>query len=164
MYGDFELSLSRAREARLRARGLGPEFGQAPLFMEAQSTRMLRDYEKAALLVDESVELNRLIGDKGMVMAELNNLGLVEIHRNKADAAESLFDESEKVSGSAAQDPYGRGMVLLNKAMVAFRRGNIPQARSLLLRVNATFEQAGIEPYKDDKFEIDWLGQELTKA
>ena len=146
------------------AQRLSPEFDQGPLFMEAQSSRMLGDYERAASLFGESIELNRRIGDKGMVSAELNNLGLVEIHRNKADVAERLFDESEKTSTSDNTNPYSQGMALLNRAMVAFRRGEISRARSFLIQVKSTFQQAGIEPAKDDQFEIDWLDQELTKV
>jgi tetratricopeptide (TPR) repeat protein len=160
--GNYEHSQFRAREARRLARGINPAFGQAPLFMEGQSSRMLGDYEKASSLFAESVELNKRLGDRGMVTAELNNLGLVEIHRNNVDTAERLFDESEKISGS--RDPYGHGMALLNKAMVAFRRGRISQARSLLLDARSTFERSGIEPAKDDRFELDWLDHELTKA
>jgi len=160
---DYEGSLSLAKEARRFAGSLPPEFGQAPLFMEAQSSRMLGDYHKAALLFGESVELNRRIGDKGMVSAELNNLGLMEIHRDNAEAAERLFVESERLSTSGVKDPYGRGMALLNKAMVAFRRGQLSQARPLLKRAEMTFEESGIKPAKDDKFEIDWLNQELTE-
>jgi tetratricopeptide (TPR) repeat protein len=162
--GDYKQSLSRAREARRLARGLDPAFGQAPLFMEAQSSRMLGDYEKAASLFRESVELNRRIGDRGMVIAELSNLGLVEIHRDKAEAAERSFDESERISGSGTKNPYGQGMAILNEAMVAFRKGHVSQARSLLQRVRTTFEESGVEPAKDDKFEIDWLDQELKKV
>jgi len=119
--GDYQQSLLRAREARRMAQDLKPEFDQAPLFMEAQSSRMLGDYERAASLFSESIELNRRIVDKGMVSAELNNLGLVEIHRNKADIAERLFDESEKTAVSGINNPYGQGMALLNRAMVVFR-------------------------------------------
>jgi len=161
--GDYEQARSRAGEARRLASDLNPAFGQAPLFMEAQSYRMLGDYEKAASLFSESVELNRRIGDRGMVMAELNNLGLVEIHRNNLDTAVRLFDESEKISGSM-DNPYGRGMRLLNRAAVAFRRGDTAQARSLLQTSKSTFEGSGIKPAKDDESEIDWLDQELAKA
>jgi len=161
--GDYEQARFRASEARRQARDLNPAFGQAPLFMEAQAYRMLGDYGKAASLFGESVDLNRQIEDRGMVIAELNNLGLVEIHRNNVDNAERLFDESEKISGHN-DDPYGQGMTLLNKAMVAFRRGDTSQARSLLSRSKSTFERSSIEPARDDKFEIDWLDQELTKA
>ena len=161
--GDYEQSLLRAREARRLARDLDPAFGQAPLFMEAQSNRMLGDYERAASLFGESVELNRRIEDRGMVRAELNNLGLVEIHRNKVDAAQRLFDESEKISASKNNDPYGQGMALLNRAMVAFGKGQIPQARSLLKTARTTFEQSGIVPGKDDQSEVDWLDHELTR-
>jgi len=124
---------------------------------------MLGDYEKAAALFHESLELNRRIGDRGMVMAELFNLGLVEIHRNKVDAAEQSFDESAKIAGSGNEDPYGQAMTLLSKSMISLRKGDVPQAWALLQRTRTTFGQAGIEPAKDDEFEIDWLSQELTK-
>jgi predicted metal-dependent hydrolase len=125
---------------------------------------MLGDYERAASLFRRSVELNRRIGDRGMVIAELNNLGLVEIHRDHVVAAEQLFEESERASSQKDGNPYGEGMVLLNKAMVAFRRGHVREARSLLLRAKETFERSGVEPASDDKSEIDWLDQELAKA
>jgi tetratricopeptide (TPR) repeat protein len=162
--GDYAQSLSRAKDARQLAHSLGPAFEQAPLFMEAQSTRMLGDYERAASLFRRSVELNRRIGDRGMVIAELNNLGLVEIHRDHVVAAEQLFEESERASSQKDGNPYGEGMVLLNKAMVAFRRGHVREARSLLLRAKETFERSGVEPASDDKSEIDWLDQELARA
>ena len=54
--------------------------GQAPLFLHASATRLTGDYDQAAALFEQSLELNRKIGDQGMVAAELQNLGFVEIH------------------------------------------------------------------------------------
>jgi len=162
--GDYKLALFRAREARRLACHLDSAFAQAPLFMEAQSARMLGDYGKAASLFGESIDLNKRIGDKGMVIAELNNLGLVEIHRNNVDAAERLFEESERISGSKDDNPYSKAVTHLNKAMIAFKRGHISQAKSLLVTTKSTFERSMIEPARDDKFEIDWLDRELARG
>ena len=160
--GNYEETRDRSSEARRHAHDLSRGFWQAPLFMQAQSYRMLGDYEKAALLFSESLDLNRRLEDKGMVIAELTNLGLVEIHRNNVDRAQQLLDEAEKLTGSAPDDPYGKAMTSLNKAMLAYRKDHIVQAHSLLSKAKATFQETGIEPAKDDQSEIDWLEQELA--
>ena len=54
--GDMARSL--AAKALELTRGLDPSLGQAPLFMDALSTRMLADYDTAADLFSKSVELN----------------------------------------------------------------------------------------------------------
>jgi tetratricopeptide (TPR) repeat protein len=133
--------------------------------MEASATRMLGEYDKAASLFRESVELNRKLRSKRMVAAELSNLGFVEIHRDRVDEAELSFAESDRVSGTpGAGDPYGQGMTLLAKAAIAFRKGNIKDARKFLSKARTTFSKSGLEPGKDDKFEFDWLGQHLEKV
>ena len=161
--GNYELARDLSTEARRYANDLGPGFWQAPLFMQAQSYRMLGDYEKAASLFAESLGLNRRVQDRGMIIAELTNLGLVEIHRNNVDRAEQLLTEAEKISGSAPDDPYGKAMTLLNKAMLAYRRNDISQAHSLLSKAKTTFYEAKIERATDDKSEINWLEQQLEK-
>lgn len=161
--GDYELTRDLSTAARRYASDLSPGFWQAPLFMQAQSYRMLGDYERAASLFSESLDLNRRIEDKGMVIAELTNLGLVEIHRNNVDRAEKLLDEAEKLSASAPDDPYGKAMTDLNKAMLAYRKKDVVQAQSLLSKAKSTFDEAKIQPATDDKSEIDWLEQELAR-
>jgi hypothetical protein len=47
---------------------------------------------------------------------------------------------------------------------ISFRRGRAPQAKSLLSKAKVMLERAGSEPGKDDKSELDWLAQELTKV
>ena len=162
--GDYRGSLGRSRDARRLARGLGPEYQQAPLFLEASSRRMLGDYEEAASLFRQSVELNRRLEDRRMVMAELNNLSFVEIHNDRADAAERAFDESERMAPTPSDDFYGQGMILLFRGMVAYRRSDIQGARSLLSRSSANFKRSGVQPGNDDKSEIDWLARSLKGA
>lgn len=162
--GSYKVALDRAGDSRQYGRGLGLRFEQAPLFMEAQSYRMFGDYDRAASLFKESLDLNRRVEDKGMVVAELNNLGLVEIHRNNVEIAERLLNEAEKLSGSSPDDHYGNAMTYLNKAMVAYRKNNIEQARTLLSKAKSTFNEARIEPAKDDESEFVWLERELTKT
>lgn len=162
--GDYRVSLSRSSEARVLARGVGQAYQQAPLFLEASSRRMLRDYEQAASLFRESVELNGRIGDRGMVMAELSNLAFVEIHRDRADSAEEAFNESELLSPTPAGDLYGQGMVSLIKGMVAYRRGDMRRAKSLLSSARANFKRSGVQLGNDDKSEVDWLAQALKRV
>ena len=161
--GDYRQSSSRSREARRLARGIGPEYEQAPLFMEASSRRMLGDYDGAASLFRRSVELNRRIEDSGMVMAELNNLCFVEIHRDRADEAEAAFAESERMSPTPPDDLYGQGMASLIRGMVAYRRGEIKRAKSLLTRARTNFKRSGAQLGKEEESELDWLTQALKR-
>src|SRR5437867_3862113 len=158
--GDYAKSASLAVKAREFARGLEPAMGQAPLFLHASATRLIGDYDQAAALFEQSLELNRKIRDQGMVAAELQNLGFVEIHRGNVDAAERYFTEGEKIA--PASDPYSTAMSIINKAVIAFLRGNRDESRSLLQRAQSVFKEAGIDPGADDQFEINWLHGQLT--
>ena len=163
--GDFRQSQFHSREARRLARSLAPEYDQAPLSTEALATRMLGDYDRAASLFRESVELNRRIDNKQMVVAELSNLGFVDIHRDRVDDAERSFKESDRVYGAARlDDPYDQGMSLLANAMIAYRRNKVAEARALLSKAKSIFAKAGLEPGRDDKFEFDWLYQRLERT
>jgi tetratricopeptide (TPR) repeat protein len=159
--GDYAKFASLAFKARQFARDLGPAMGQAPLFLHASATRLTGDYDQAAALFEQSLELNRKIGDQGMVAAELQNLGFVEIHRGNVDVAERYFTEGEKIGPAA--DPYGTAMSIINKAVIAFLRGNRDESLSLLQRAQSVFKEAGMDPGADDQFEIDWLHEQLTK-
>src|SRR5213594_4649180 len=100
---NYAQSLTLAVKSREFARSLEPATGQAPLFLHASATRLTGDYDHAAALFEQSLELNRKIQDQGMVAAELQNLGFVEIHRGNVDAAERYFMEGEKIG--PASDP-----------------------------------------------------------
>jgi tetratricopeptide (TPR) repeat protein len=159
--GDYARALSLAVKAREVARGQRPAMGQAPLFLHAQATRMTGDYDQAAGLFEQSLDLNRKIGDPGMVRAELQNLGLVEIHRGNIDAAERCFAESERLG--PADDPYSTAMTRLYRAFIAFSRGNKNESRTLLLRAQSILKEAKMDASPDDQFEINWLYAQLER-
>jgi tetratricopeptide (TPR) repeat protein len=160
--GDYARSLTLAVKSREFARNLDPAMGQAPLFLHAQSTRLSSDYERAAALFTQSLELNRKVNDQGMIMAELQNLGLVEIHRGNINAAERYFAESEKLGST--DDPYGNAMTHLYRAAIEFVRGNKDKSHTLLQRAQSILKEAKIEAAPDDQFEIDWLRGKLEKS
>ncbi len=158
---DYPKSLTLAVKARESARNLDLAMGQAPLFLHAQATRLTGDYDQAAALFEQSVELNRKIEDRGMVAAELQNLGYVESHRGNLDAAERCFNESEKLG--SANDPHSAAMTSLNHAVIAFGRGDKNGSRSLLQRAQSILKEAKIDVAPDDQFEIDWLQGHLER-
>jgi hypothetical protein len=149
--GDPERGRAFAVEAREHAAPLEPALGgQGPLHLHAQSLRLAGDYDGAAALFAESLALNRRIGDAGMVVVELHNLGHVELRRGNVDAAERCFAEL-----GPATDPYGAAMVRLNAAAVAVARGDPGRARGLI-------EGIDIELEPDDQRELDWVRARLS--
>jgi tetratricopeptide (TPR) repeat protein len=122
---------------------------------------MTGDYDHAAALFEQSLDLNRKINDQGMVRAELQNLGLVEIHRGNIDAAERCFTESERLG--SANDPYGTAMTHLYRSAIEFVRGNRDGSRTLLQRAQSILREAKIDAAPDDQFEIEWLRAQLEK-
>ncbi len=133
------------------------------MFMHAQSNRMLGNYEEAARLFEQSVELNRKIHDKGMVAAELSNLGFVEIHRGNTDAAERWLNKSANMA-LPLDNPYFRAMTLLTRAAVAFLQGDEAKARTLQTESEKTLKDSKLELGRDDKFEFDWLKEKLSSS
>ena len=158
--GDQDRARSLAEESHARARELDPSMWQAPLHMLAQATRLGGDFDEAAALFEESLALNRRLGDRVMVTVELHNLGHVEIRRGNADAAERLFAEAEAMSSS--DDPYDAAMTDLNRASVAFARGDREAATALLGRVQSMVDEAKLDLAPDDLAELDWLRDRLT--
>src|SRR3989441_299766 len=153
--GDYDHSLALAVKARDSARDLDRAMGQAPLFLHASATRLTGDYEQAAALFEQSLDLNRKIGDQGMVGAELQNLAFVEIHRGNVDAAERYVTECEKLG--PANDPYNAAMTNLTRAMIAFDRGDKNMSRTLLQRAQSMLKEAKVDAGPDDQFEFNWL-------
>jgi tetratricopeptide (TPR) repeat protein len=160
--GKYDHARSLAAQARGFARALDPALGQAPLHMHAQGTRLTGDYEGAAALFEESLALNRRLGDLGMVGVELHNLGHVEIHRGNLDAAERYFAECEDLG--ASDDAYSVAMTHLNRAVVAFARGENDRAETLLADAESALGETAPYPAPDDRFELDWLRGQLAEA
>lgn len=159
---EYERARALAAQSRARTRGLAPALGQAPLHMLAQGTRFTGDDDLAAALFSESLALNRHLGDRGMVVVELHNLGHVEMHRGNVEAAERCFAECAELS--ADDDLYGEAMRHLNRAVVAFARGDRRTATGLLRSADATLAVAGEEPAADDAFEMERLRRQLAGA
>jgi tetratricopeptide (TPR) repeat protein len=160
--GEYDHARSLAAQAREFARTLEPAMGQAPLHMQAQGTRLTGDYDRAAALFEESLALNRHLGDLGMVGVELHNLGHIEIHRGNIDAAERYFAECEELG--ASDDAYGAAMTRLNRAVVAFARGEDDRARELLGEAESLLGRTDFYPAPDDRFELEGLRERLAEA
>lgn len=160
--GNYAEALVLSEKARKHARGTDPALGQAPLFLHAQSTRLLGNYDQAAKLFEESLSLNRRINDQGMVAAELQNLGFVELHRGKLEHAKQCFTEYEQLGLS--KDPYFVGMDLIAQAYLVFAEtGESDRSRVLFQRAQDIFKEAKITPGPDDQFEINWIQEKLIE-
>jgi ATP/maltotriose-dependent transcriptional regulator MalT len=149
--GDHERAAALAAAARARAAEFGAAMGQAPLHMEAQAARLAGDYDAAAALFEQSLALNRRIDDPSMVTAELHNLGLVEVHRGNADAAERYFAQLPP-----PEDSYSEALMGVTEAGVAFRRGDAVRARALVADLD------GEDFASDDRAELEWLREQLA--
>jgi tetratricopeptide (TPR) repeat protein len=155
--GDYSRAYELAAGARAAAAPLGDEMTQGSLHMHAQAARLAGNYDEAAGLFQESLALNRRISDPGMVAVELHNLGHVEIHRGNVDAAEECFKQVPH-----SDDPYSEAMSRLNEATVAFLRGDLDRARSLLETADTFFAESPMAGVAiDDRFELDWLRDQL---
>jgi tetratricopeptide (TPR) repeat protein len=158
--GDYARVRSLATEARELTSGLDDAAGVPALHLLAAGTRLAGAYDEAAAIYHESLELNRRLGDSRMVGMELHNLGHVEVHRGNVDAAERCF--AERAELAPQNDPYEAAMTDLNKAALAFVRGDRRRASELLDRTQSTLDGVGIVLDPDDAFEVDWLRQELS--
>lgn len=160
--GEYERARSLSAQALQFSRSLEPSMRQAPLHIQAQATRLLGDYNQAATLFRESLDLNSRLGDQGMVGVELHNLGHVEVHRGNIDAAEHHFAKCKELE--SADDPYSAAMSDLDEAVVAFARGDYNGSRSILSSSQSILKQASINLARDDQFEMDWLGERLVST
>jgi tetratricopeptide (TPR) repeat protein len=143
--GDAEGALRDAVEARQAAAPLGEPLEQASLLavaahMHAQALRLRGDLDAAAGLFEESLALNRRIGDEGMVQVELYNLGLLNVRRGDVQAAERYLSH-------VGDDP-------LAAAALAYARGDRDGARALLDRVEGDLPS-------DDRAELEWLRSQV---
>lgn len=139
--GDAGRALALALRARQHAAALAPAMGQAPLHLHAQSVRLGGDLDGAAALFEESLELNRRIGDAGMVEVELWNLGFVHMRRGDGAAAQRYL-------GDVADAP-------LAGAALAYVKGEHEAAKALLGDVGGDLPS-------DDRAELEWLRERVA--
>ena len=159
--GDNARVCGLARQALELAVHLDRSARAAPLHMLAAGTRLSGDFDAARHLYQESLELNRALGDERMVLIEIHNLAHVEVHRGNAGEAEQLFGEvSRRREGS--DDPYDAAMEKLNGAVMALLRDDRRSAQSLIAGAEAVLERNGIVLDPDDQFEVDNLHSRIS--
>ena len=124
--------------------------------------------EEARRLLERSRELRwRFPSSSGSpVLAEQDawaeQRGHVEIHRGNIDAAERYFTECEELG--ASDDEFGAAMTHLNRAVLAFARGEDDRARALLGDAESLLVETDLDQAPDDRFELDWLRGQLAEA
>ncbi len=150
---------ARARELAAR---VGPEAEVAPLHMQAAGTRLLTDYDRAAELYHEGIELARAHGDERGIAMEQHNLAHVELHRGNIDEAERLFT-ARLAYARAAADPYEHAMTALNEAALAAAGGNDGQARERFAEAQRLLDDNAIVLDPDDAFEFDALAARFNQ-
>jgi tetratricopeptide (TPR) repeat protein len=158
--GEFADARNHAAAACAAAEPFGDAMVQGAIHVHAQAVRLSGDYDQAAGLFAASLALNQRFGEQGMVDVEHHNLGHVEIHRGNADAAAAHFAQLP-----SSDDDFSRAMADLNEASVAFLRGNVVRARSLLETAEPTFAGSAMaHAAVDDRFELEWLKEQLASA
>ncbi len=88
------------------------------------------DYKEARLLLGESLEVSRALGDRPGIAAALNNLGNVVKRQGDYAAARALFEESLQLSRAMEHD-LGIARALNNVGTVAYELGDYSEARAV---------------------------------
>lgn len=153
-------ALEHACTALRHASKLAPEWSQAPLHLQASATRALGDLDQAVALFTQSLALNLALGDSGMVVVELHNLGHLEVRRGNAEEARRLFDECSQLGDPA--DPFSAAMETLNRAATAYASGDRPVAAVLFAEAESALLALQVDPATDDDFA--WLRQRIAGA
>jgi hypothetical protein len=137
---DLERVHALAAEARALARD---EASRAlPLHLDAEANRLGGDLVAARALYDESIALNRRLGDAQMVEFEQANLAWVEINEGKLDRADELIRGS--LGGALGESAYGRAFGAIALARCSAERGDLAQARELLGKADGELAAEGL--------------------
>lgn len=150
-----------ATRARKLAAPIGAGAEAAPLHMQAAGTRLLGDYDGAAKLYRESMELALRLGNKRGVAMEQHNLAHVELHRGNVDEAERLFSARLDFTRASA-DPYEHAMTALNEAAVAAARRDDERASERFAAARRVLDANGIVLDPDDASEFQSLGDRYS--
>ena len=151
--GQLERVHELAQEGRklATARGLTDSL-VLPLHLDAEATRMGGDLTRARELYEESLALNRRLGDGRMVAVEQANLSWVEINEGNLHAAETLLRGSLE---GAEGEPYLHAFALIGLARCAAERGDRDAADEQLREAEALLEQTGLVLDPADRPEYD---------
>jgi tetratricopeptide (TPR) repeat protein len=160
--GDFATVIKLADGARECARAANDQrLERMPLHLQAVAARMTGNLAEARRLYEESIELNRSLGEERMVAAELHNLGYVELHDGQRDRAMELFEQARleaRRTGFDALNPYLVG----DLAVIAAAKGDVSEAARLAGAAAAAFRAKGQVPDPDDAAEQERLRSRLA--
>ena len=159
-----EGEVDRAASLADEARGLAtePELGRLPLHMQAAAARMSGDHARARRLYEESLELNRSLGEHVMAAAELHNLGHVELDDGRLERARELFAAAAAEAGRHEADVL-RPYLAADAAAIAAEDGDAERAARLLGAAEAAFAAAGQIPDPDDAADQQQLRERLAQ-
>jgi tetratricopeptide (TPR) repeat protein len=133
-----------------------------PLHMQAVAARMGGDLSQARALYEESIELNRRLGQDRMVAVEHHNLAYVELHDGQRERAAELFkrarSEARRV-GHQDLDAYLVG----DLAVMAAANGELTAAARFAGSAAAAFKAAGQVPDPDDAAEQEGIRALLAR-
>ncbi len=104
------------------------------------------DWEVAARLHHESLEIFRRIGDMRNVAWSLNNLGVVEINQGNLERARELLEENLAVAESTS-DAASIATALIDLGRIAHYQGDHERATSHYARSMALFRDIGDESH-----------------
>jgi hypothetical protein len=125
-----------AREAGERA------LEKLPLHCLAEATRMTGDFDGARRLYEESIALNKELGDDHMIAVEMSNLAAVELHERHLDEATALWHESLRRAFDA-HDLYLLPYTVMGLGEVAVAAGRYRRGAQLLGAATAIFASTG---------------------
>jgi hypothetical protein len=153
-----------ATEARLLAgQSDTPRLQRIPVHMQAVAARMRGDSATARRLYEESIDLNRELGEERMVAAEHHNLAYVELRDGNVERARELFATAR---GSIEQGGFDELLpyVVGDAAVLAAVDGDHRRAARLAGSARAAFEAAGQVADPDDAAEQERLRRTLVDA
>jgi tetratricopeptide (TPR) repeat protein len=135
--------------------------GRMPLHMRAVAARISGDPATARRLYEQSIDLNRSLGEEAMVAAELHNLAYVELHDGNVERARELFLSARAAVirlGSDTLAPY----VVGDAAVLAAHDGDPTTAARLFGTTQEALRARGQVLDPDDQAEQDRLLHELV--
>ena len=140
-YDEAQDALARTCAPELRARGLTAELGQCLLALGTNAC-YVDDYPAAVTSLEESVALNRSVGDRWSEAVALSWLGFVRLLQDELEAARTAFEASHHVALDMGQ-PLMLAFALSKLGLLDDAKGDYAEATRLHLEANGYFESLG---------------------